>query len=308
LFRFDHDPDEFMLHRLNSMLLCAGLFGLLASCGGGESGSASTGSTSANASLPQTSIEGVWQGLSPSGAVVMAAILDGGALWMAYGLPVATSTSTGTDTTATGSGTTTGTGSTTGTATTSWKGFGALDGFIQGVITLGSTGSVTGSELRDFASFGNLSELKLAGKLVSSANISGTFTSPSAAVTVSLAPAPSTSYVYGTAARLSKVTGTWSGTDLSGASASAVIDSAAGIRITQGSCIYTGTVIPKNPSIASENIFDAKLTAGASCGKRASLTFTGIALHQTVASGKTEIVLLALTEDKAQPFAFLASR
>jgi len=69
-----------------------------------------------------------------------------------------------------------------------------------------------------------------------------------------------------------------------------------------------GTVIPRNPSIASENVFDTKLTAGASCAARSGLSFTGIALHQSVASGKTELVLLALTQDKAQPFALLASR
>lgn len=289
------------------MLTCASLIGLLTSCGGGESGSASTGSTIASTNLPQSSIEGVWQGLTPSGTVVMAAILDGGAFWMAYGLPTATSATSGSGAT-TGTGTTIGTGTTSGTGATSWRGFAGLDGFIQGVVTLGGSGNITGSELRDFASFGNLSELKLAGKLDSSASISGTFTSPTAAVTLSIAPAPSSSYVYGTAARLSKVLGSWTGVDLSGASASAIIDSAAGIRITQGSCIYTGTVVPRNPSIASENVFDVKLTSGASCAARSTLTFPGIALHQTVASGKTELVVLSLTQDRSQPFAFLATR
>ena len=274
---------------------------LIASCGGGEdsptSMPTSSGGGTTLASQPlvfDKTVEGGWQGSGPPNSVVFALVGSGGAFWLAYGAPIVVPKGT--------------------KAETTWSGFLSLDGFVQGSLT-SATGVVSSTDLKDFTRTGLNYQLKLDGTYSAGSSFKATLASTEASSPVDTKPAPATSYIYGVIPRLSNLQGDWTGTELLGSSVAnakiatlSPVEEKATVEVALGSCIYRGEILPRISSIASENIFDVTLTSDAFCGPRSSTSFSGVAIAQKTALGKSEVLIMAVSRDRKLGFALLASR
>jgi hypothetical protein len=238
-------------------------------------------------------IEGLWLGSSSGRSSVLMSVFDNAVSWIAYGPSLENSSGAVTTPSA--------------APTNAWKGLAKLDGFIFGSLRVNGF-ETSSSELRDFSAIGNYSELTLKGTFVPKVSISGSLSSQSAATSLSLSASPTAVYYFGRAARIDEILGSWSGVDLRGVPTNVTIDSAAGIRIVTGDCVLLGTLVPRSPSIASENVFDLSATASSTCGTNSLLKFTGVGIRTVISNGQAQLIIMGLTEDRTRPISLLATR
>ena len=287
-------------------VLAASLFIFLSGCGGGDgSATGATSSQSGGASSATSStltliasidplLEGVWQGTGTANTIVLAAALNKGAFWLIYGKPFP----------ALPKGT---------KGETTWKGFESVDGFVSGSIST-KAGVAASEDLLNFDMTEVISRLKLTGNYTAG-KFGATILASEAATSVTTATPPTTSFVYSQIPRLDSILGNWTGAELLGKSdkTALIVDAvdnygkiaklsmSVGGKTTQGAtvagCDFTGSIEPRNPSIASENIFDFRLIGSSGCLGRAGKTFTGIGLVQKIEQGKLQLILMGVSPD-----------
>ena len=292
--------------RIHLKVLVASLFMFLSSCGGGEgsptgaTSSQAGGATSATSSTTTSIVsidpvlEGVWQGAGTANTVVLAAALNRGAFWLIYGKPFG----------ALPAGT---------KAATTWKGFLSVDGFIRGSVST-KAGTVTSEDLLNFDMTETISPLKMAGNYAAG-SFNATLTASEATTSVVTIAPPATSFVYSEIPRLESILGDWKGAELLGKSNDArlsvvagdtygkvaqILLSVGGLTVQGASvtgCSFAGTIEPRKPSVAAENIFDFNLDGSSGCGSRARKTFTGIGIVQRIEQGKMQFILLGTSID-----------
>lgn len=282
---------------------------ILASCGGSDD-SATSKPTSVGGGTPTPSqapaftsgfdkvLENVWQGTGPADLIVSVVIANAGDFWLMYGLPqVSSSGSSG---------------------ATSWAGFASASGFLQGSLD-GINGVVKSTNLKEFTSTGlsyglNIG-LRLDGTYTAALNFDATLTSDNASSEFKTKPAPKTSYLYAVTPKLSEIIATWTGNELVGTavatsviSPQTVLAQKANITLRAGGCEAKGEIVPRISSLVSENLFDVSLTSGDGCDLRSNKKFSGIATSQKISSGKSQMVIMAVSEDRESGFAFWASK
>jgi hypothetical protein len=227
-------------------------------------------SSSSNSSS-STSPSGVWQGASSSGYTVDLLVLPNGHFYTVFG-----NTTT--------SGGLTVSGFDVGTATVS---SGNVTATLNEYIANGQ--SVTGNLTAAFSA-----NTSLIGLVTYSNNYYSTF---------SLTPLLSLN--FNTAASLSNVSGSWSGTFLTGATGTASISSAGVLTGTSSGCSYTGTVTPDSSGM---NFFDVTVTFGASPCLLPNQTVSGAAIAYSTTTGKTQLIVTVTNSANTLGTLFTAQR
>ena len=92
-----------------------------------------------------------------------------------------------------------------------------------------------------------------------------------------------------------------------GAAATVTIDSASGLKVTNGACILTGGINPRAPGITGENAFDITLTPSSGC-KDAAVQYRGIGLLQAMSNAKSQLIMLSKNSSNDKSLVFFASR
>jgi len=115
---------------------------------------------------------------------------------------------------------------------------------------------------------------------------------------------PLSQYTYNTPAVLSTITGSWSGTLLTGPSATILISSAGAIAGTSSGCVFSGTVSP-DPSV---NYFNVSITFGSGGCALPGQTVSGIAINYKTNVGTTQLVVALTNSANTIGTAFFAQR
>ncbi|MBC7617374.1 MAG: hypothetical protein H7293_00015 [Candidatus Saccharibacteria bacterium] len=123
-------------------------------------------------------------------------------------------------------------------------------------------------------------------------SITGTGTSASFSATM----ANVTGYNYNTPALLSSIVGTWSGSSLTGGTASLVITSTGAYTARDGACAISGTITPR-PS--GKNLFNVTFSSGVIGCAITNLSGQGIGIVSTLSNGNTQLIIAATTADKS---------
>ena len=256
--------------------LAAGI-GLLPGCGG---------STTPDSI---TVLEGLWHGNRSSATLMATSILHDGQFWMVYGTANPSSTA-----------------SSSPAGANTWVGFSNVEGFVQGI---GSVASMRFNSIDalDFHGTLNITPVSVTAPYAAGKSLNGSISSSSGTAAFTSAPAPTVAYRYNISAKLADVVGTWTGTVVPGATATVTIDSASGLKVTNGACILTGGINPRAPGITGENAFDITLTPSSGC-KDAAVQYRGIGLLQAMNNAKSQLIMLSKNSSNDKSLVFFASR
>ena len=233
----------------------------LAACGGGDSGSTSSGSSGTsggNTPAPAGTAEGVYAGTSTggTGSNFEAVVLENGDIWSLYGQ---------------NSGSTF-----------------YVYGFIQGTGT-SNNGTFTANSIKDFGSIPALAG-SLSGTYSTAAKTFNGTVSYTNGVRASFSGGPITgaTYDYNAAPSLSAVTGRWTLTSLQGEGVSLNVSSN-GTFTLQGTsgCTGSGTLSARN---SGKNIFNISIAFGGLPCALPNQTATGIAINYALSTGQTQLI------------------
>jgi hypothetical protein len=194
---------------------------------------------------------------------------------------------------------------------TFWEAYGrplvgpiAESGFIEGTgMSTSSTQTFTSTNAADFGAVPT-APATITATYTSAPSITGSVVYDTATVLFTGAsPIPGTTYAYGTPAQMGSVLGTWALVSNAGIATPINISGAGTLTgIDAAGCAYTGSVAPR-PS--GKNVYNVTLTfAGAPCTVP-STTMNGIALAMPLATGKVELLLMAI--DSTRTFGYGAS-
>lgn len=182
-------------------------------------------------------------------------------------------------------------------------------GLIQGQ-GASSSGSFAVASLKDYYYDGTSASGTLSARYQVGSTFNGTVSANGQSVSFSgvVPAAGSTNYSYSTAANLSDVSGVWSGTSMSGVTSSYTISSSGTFSGTnQYGCGFSGTVTPR---ASGKNVFDVTLTNNTSnaCGAASGLTGRGIAVSSVLGSGRRQLIVAVVTNDRLYGSAIFATR
>jgi hypothetical protein len=242
------------------------LFAGLSGCSGGGGG----GGSSAPAVV--SSMQGVYQGTSSNGKTIDALVLEDGSFWDMYGVPSGSALA------------------------------------VQGVAT-GSSSASNGTftiSFNDFYAPGTTPVSGSGSGTYSGSNLIGTQTENGVTGTFNATAPVTTTYNYNTAANISSITGSWSGSLLDGETGT--VNILAGGTLTGTSslgCTVTGTVTPR-PS--GKNVFNVSLTFGASPCALPNQTTSGIGLTYPLSNGTNQLIVGLVTPSQSKATAFFAVR
>lgn len=268
--------NRFSVSLVATACLAAGI-GLLPGCGG----------STAPDSI--TVLEGLWQGNRSSATLMATSILHDGQFWMVYGTANPSSAP-----------------SSSPAGANTWAGFSNVEGFVQGI---GSVASMRFNSIDalDFPSTQNVTPVTVTAPYAAGKSLNGSISSSNGTAAFTSAPAPTVAYQYNISAKLTDVVGTWTGTVVPGAIATATIDAASGLKVTNGACILSGSINPRAPGITGDNVFDIELTAGSAC-KDAQVKYRGIGLLQAMNNAKSQFILMSKSIANDKSLVFFASR
>lgn len=241
--------------------LWAGLvLSVLAGCGGGGSDSsvASDGSAVGSAS----SAEGAYEGTTSTGRAFDTIVLEDGQYWTIYGQIS--------------------------------SGAFLVEGLIQGT-GQASNGSFSSSDLKDFYYTGASASGSLSATYNPGVSFNGTMNSFSPA-TFTASASTSSTYNYNSSANLADISGAWSMTVLTGASATLNIAANGSFSGMSGGCSFSGTIAPR---ASGKNVFTVTTTFGASPCTLANQTVTGIGVSYILANSQRELMVAAVDGTRA---------
>ncbi len=217
-------------------------------------------------------IEGVYTGTTSNNKTVDVLVLEDGSFWDLYGIQLV----------------------------------GGLG--VQGVAS-GSTTAANGGFSMTFTDFLAPGATPVAGSGSGSydgTNLSGSQTENGITTTFNLKRPANTTYNYGTAASLTAIGGAWSGSLLTGETATVTIAATGAFTGTTNlGCAVSGTIVPR-PS--GKNVFNATLTLGAAPCALAGQTLNGVGLTYPLGNGTSQLIFEFVTPTKSAATAFFAVR
>lgn len=179
-----------------------------------------------------------------------------------------------------------------------------VDGMVTGQ---GSSGATTfTANINDFLFNGTVNSGSVNATYVAGSSINGTVAETgSPAVTFSGAAIPATQFNYNSAASLSQISGSWTGTLLDGSTATVSVQSSGSFSGTDSGCNFSGTITPDS---SGKNFFNITLTFGGSPCLRPGQSATGIAVDYLLANGVNRQLLAAGTSGSTFGAVFVATR
>lgn len=136
--------------------------------------------------------------------------------------------------------------------------------------------------------------------------ISGTLSSSARTVTFDGGPIAGSSYHYNAAASLTTLAGSWSTTSLTGETVALTISPAGAFTATSSlGCSFGGTVAPR---ASGKNVFNVSLTFGAAPCALPGQIATGIAVANTLSSGRTQLLVAVVDSTRTYGTAAFGSR
>lgn len=164
-----------------------------------------------------------------------------------------------------------------------------VNGFIEGNGT-SSNGSFTSTNVKDFSDNTN-TPATVSISYGTGTGITGNLTINTATpVSDSFSAVPVTSgYAYGTAAKLSDITGSWQLTAVSGETVSVTVATTGNLTANSSGCSITGTVKPR---ASGRNVFDVSLTFGPAPCAQPNETATGSAISYLLPDGRRQLVMV----------------
>ena len=139
------------------------------------------------------------------------------------------------------------------------------------------------------------------GTVTTNTKISGTTTQ---STSISMTPPSTSVYNYNKNADISEVTGSWTGSFLSGYSGTVQISSNGQVTGKTNGCNFSGSFSPRS---SGKNVFDFSLVNGTGCilpGFKSS----GIAISYLTSTGKRQLIAGSTDASKAQGDLFFAQR
>lgn len=179
-----------------------------------------------------------------------------------------------------------------------------LAGFIQGNGT-SSNGSFSSSNGLDFGASPPLADT-VSATYVAGVSVKGTVTSAFGAVGFEGSAADIAPYVYNTPAVPAAIAGNWTMSALDGSDVSVTIGASGAFTSVSEGCTSTGTVLPR-PS--GKNVFDVKVTAGASPCAVPGQAGHGIAVYSPLlGSSLTQLLVGLVSNDRSAGSAYVGTR
>jgi hypothetical protein len=136
-------------------------------------------------------------------------------------------------------------------------------------------------------------------------SVNGTITENGMPITFSGTAQPTSSFNYNTAASLSAISGTWTGTLLDGITTTVTINSNGTVSGNSSGCLFTGTV---SADSSGKNFYDVSLTFGASPCQFPNQTATGVGVYYLLSNGVTHQLLAGVTLGNSEGTVFFAQR
>jgi hypothetical protein len=140
---------------------------------------------------------------------------------------------------------------------------------------------------------------------VAGSSLNGTLTENATATTFTGNAEPASSFTYNTAASLSAITGSWTGTLLDGTTTTVTINSDGSVSGSSSGCSFSGTVAPDS---SNKNFFDVSFTFGPIPCAPPNLTVTGVAVEYLLSDGVTHQLLAGATYGTVFGTGFVATR
>ena len=188
--------------------------------------------------------------------------------------------------------------------------YGSLSGntlLLFGLVTgQGSSGNGTyTASVTDFFISGAPNSGSVNATYVAGSGLNGTLTENATTTTFTGNAEPASSFTYNTAASLSAITGSWTGTLLDGMNTTVTINSDGSLTGSSSGCSLSGTVAPDS---SNKNFFDVSLTFGPSPCSTPNLNVTGVAVEYLLSDGVTHQLLAGATAGTFFATVFAATR
>jgi hypothetical protein len=179
--------------------------------------------------------------------------------------------------------------------------------FLNGLITgQGTSGNGTyTATVADFLNTGAESSGSVTASYVAGASLNGTLTENAIMTTFTGTAEPSTVLNYNTAASLSDISGTWTGSLLDGMTTAVTIASNGTVSGSSSGCSFSGTVAP---DASNKNFFDVSLTFAGSPCTFPNQTATGIGVEYLLSDGVTHQLVAGVTSGTSFGTVFAAER
>jgi len=254
---------EIEMFKQFKLVLGAAVAATMVACGGGSD----SGTTTAAA----IRADGLWTGLTSTGAVINTLILENNEFWALFG--------------------------------TSQSGYLYVQGFDQGTGTL--TGTSFAGSVREYYPNKSSQTGTFSATLTPGVSLNGSVTSTAGTSTFTQVPFNSSLYVYDKPASIADITGTWNGAFLDTTSGTVTISATGGVSGTNNGCSFTGTATPR---ASGKNVFNVSVTFGAGNCLLPGQTATGIGINYLLTNGKREIIVGILDSSKILSALFFAQR
>jgi hypothetical protein len=180
--------------------------------------------------------------------------------------------------------------------------------YISGMMTgqgASNNGKYTAT-VTDFTNSGTTLTGSVAATYVTGTSISGTVSeSGNSNVSFSGTVASTSSFNYTSAALLSDISGTWTGTLMDGSTAIVNIDASGTFSGSDSGCSFSGSMTPDS---SGKNFFDISLTYGASPCLSPNQTQAGIGVDYLLSDGVTHQLLAGVASGTSFGTVFVANR
>ena len=189
---------------------------------------------------------------------------------------------------------------------------------IYGTVTgnsFSASGMVTGqgvsgndtytASVTDFENAGQIFTGSLSATDVPGSSVNGTFSENGQTISFNGMSLPTSSFNYNTPASLADISGSWTGSLLSGASTTVTINSNGNVNGSSSGCSFSGTVTADS---SKKNFFDVSLTFGGSPCALPNQTASGIAVDYLLSDGITRQLLAGVTAGTSAGTVFFAQR
>jgi hypothetical protein len=179
--------------------------------------------------------------------------------------------------------------------------------YVYGMVTgQGTSGNDTyTANVTDFFYTGQNFSDTLTATDVPGSSVSGTITENGTPITFNGTAPTMSSFNYNTAASVSAISGTWSGTLLDGVTTTVTVNSNGTVTGSSSGCSFTGTVASDG---SGKNFYDVSLTFGASPCEFPNQTASGVGVYYLLSDGVTHQLLAGVTLGNSVGTVFFAQR
>jgi hypothetical protein len=168
-----------------------------------------------------------------------------------------------------------------------------------------STSNTYGASVADFYYTGTINSGSISASYVAGVGVNGTLTENGTMTTYDATVQSASSFNFNTAASLSSIIGTWTGTLLDGMSTTVTINPDGTVSGSSAGCSFSGTATADS---SNKNFFDVSLTFGPSPCANPNQTATGIGVEYLLSDGVTHQLLAAVTVGTSAGTVFAARK